>query len=488
MPFNRPDGLGVVGLAREVKAAFGLGWAPAAEERLAGLWAGADDFDLEIEDREGCPRYIAQAVEDVRVAPVAGVAAAPTRGHGSAPHQQRGGRHQPGAVRAGPAAARLRPRPAAGRRSACAAPGRASASPRSTASDAHARSRGAGDRRPRDAGGAGRRHGWCRHRGHRPHHPRCCSSAPGSSRAASGAAPRALGLSTEASKRFERGVDPRGGAAATARFLALLAEVSPGMRLGSAREPRHGPPRPPPLALRASRCAPRRRHRGHARRGGRVTSRRSSSSVVPRPRRHRHRLAIEVTLPSWRARRRASRTTWSRRWRARTATTASPKRRSRPTACTPTRSPRERRVERRAARHAGPRPDRGLDAPRSSPSARRSTTATLLGASAGLARAAGQPDEPRGRGAAPQPGGRACCARCAHNLRQGAPAVRLFEVGAGFAAAPPAVPAALPAETLMLAAVVAGPRYAHAHDARAAAGGLRRGEGPVGGLARRDAR
>ena len=54
---------------------------------------------------------------------------------------------------------------------------------------------------------------------------------------------------------------------------------------------------------------------------------------------------------------------------------------------------------------------------------------------------------------------------CAHNLRQGAPAVRLFEVGAGFAAAPPDAPAALPAETLMLAAVVAGPRYAHAHDA-----------------------
>jgi phenylalanyl-tRNA synthetase beta chain len=29
VPFNRPDGLGVVGLAREVKAAFGLAWTPA---------------------------------------------------------------------------------------------------------------------------------------------------------------------------------------------------------------------------------------------------------------------------------------------------------------------------------------------------------------------------------------------------------------------------------------------------------------------------
>ena len=57
---------------------------------------------------------------------------------------------------------------------------------------------------------------------------------------------------------------------------------------------------------------------------------------------------------------------------------------------------------------------------------------------------------------------------CAHNLRQGVAAVRLFEVGAGFAAGsavPGAERAALPEETLMLAAVVTGPRYAHAHDA-----------------------
>jgi phenylalanyl-tRNA synthetase beta chain len=48
------------------------------------------------------------------------------------------------------------------------------------------------------------------------------------------------------------------------------------------------------------------------------------------------------------------------------------------------------------------------------------------------------------------------------------PAVRLFEVGVGFAAtaaAPGADRAALPEETLMLAAIVTGPRYAHAHDA-----------------------
>ena len=50
---------------------------------------------------------------------------------------------------------------------------------------------------------------------------------------------------------------------------------------------------------------------------------------------------------------------------------------------------------------------------------------------------------------------------CAHNLRQGVKAVRLFETGAGFRAGA----GALPEETLMLAAVVTGPRHAHAHDA-----------------------
>jgi phenylalanyl-tRNA synthetase beta chain len=50
---------------------------------------------------------------------------------------------------------------------------------------------------------------------------------------------------------------------------------------------------------------------------------------------------------------------------------------------------------------------------------------------------------------------------CAHNLRQGAAAVRLFEVGAGFLDRG----AKLPRESWMLAAVVCGPRLRHGHDA-----------------------
>ena len=49
---------------------------------------------------------------------------------------------------------------------------------------------------------------------------------------------------------------------------------------------------------------------------------------------------------------------------------------------------------------------------------------------------------------------------CAHNLRQGAPAVRLFEVGAGFTARA----GDLPLERRMLAAIASGPGFAHAHS------------------------
>src|SRR6185436_1679926 len=49
---------------------------------------------------------------------------------------------------------------------------------------------------------------------------------------------------------------------------------------------------------------------------------------------------------------------------------------------------------------------------------------------------------------------------CALNLRQGRSAVRLYEVGTGFRATRNALPEEIP----MLAAIVTGARYAHAHD------------------------
>ena len=71
VPFNRPDGLGIVGLAREVKSALGGRWTDPASARLANRWQGRADFPLEIEDPEGCPRYIAQVVDGIAIGPSA---------------------------------------------------------------------------------------------------------------------------------------------------------------------------------------------------------------------------------------------------------------------------------------------------------------------------------------------------------------------------------------------------------------------------------
>src|SRR5439155_26325949 len=66
---------------------------------------------------------------------------------------------------------------------------------------------------------------------------------------------RRLGLSTEASKRYERGVDPEVGPVAAARFLELLAAACPGAVPGPARGIAPANERPRGIRLRASRCA-----------------------------------------------------------------------------------------------------------------------------------------------------------------------------------------------------------------------------------------
>ncbi len=71
-PFNRPDGMGVLGLAREVKAALGGKWTDWAKARLAAQPASDSarvTFDLEVEDAAECPAYFAQLVEGVKVLP-----------------------------------------------------------------------------------------------------------------------------------------------------------------------------------------------------------------------------------------------------------------------------------------------------------------------------------------------------------------------------------------------------------------------------------
>lgn len=66
---NRGDWVSMLGMAREVRAHFGgeLRWpplAPAEDARPA-----ADDVDVEIRDRGGCHRYVARVVRGVRVGP-----------------------------------------------------------------------------------------------------------------------------------------------------------------------------------------------------------------------------------------------------------------------------------------------------------------------------------------------------------------------------------------------------------------------------------
>jgi phenylalanyl-tRNA synthetase beta chain len=68
---NRPDGLGHVGLARELAALYGLPFQPPAPAAPARVAQGSIDalIDVVIEDGERCPHYAAAAVVDVTVGP-----------------------------------------------------------------------------------------------------------------------------------------------------------------------------------------------------------------------------------------------------------------------------------------------------------------------------------------------------------------------------------------------------------------------------------
>jgi phenylalanyl-tRNA synthetase beta chain len=469
-PFNRPDGLGVLGLAREVRAALGLRWTATATARLTERWtpSAATPFDLELEDPEGCPRYIAQVIEGVRIAP-------------SPPWLQRrleamGQRPISNVVDvtnlvlfelgqplhafdldrlAGPA---IRVR-------------RARAGERLTTLDGKERALDPEvllicdrDRPVAVAGVMGGASSEVSDVTTRLL-LECAWFQP--RRIRRGA--RTLGLVTEASKRFERGVDPLGGAMATARFLALLAEVSPGMSLGPAREAAVGPAAPPRLALRGSRC---RRLIGvsipvdEARRALDDMG----FGVPPAPAGPGDDgWAFEIAVPSWRpdvtleddlVEEVARSHGYDRIPDAPLETRG----------VYAQRSPRERVLERaRRAMLA-----RGFtEAWTTSLVSQREAadTAALTGTDATALVRLANPMSREGEYLRPSPVAGLLRA-CAHNLRQGAGAVRLFEVGAGFAyraadlgagGAPPA--GTLPEESALLAAVVTGPRFAHAHDA-----------------------
>jgi phenylalanyl-tRNA synthetase beta chain len=64
---NRPDLLSIYGLAREVAALYGLELAPPPGTEPAR--AGDEPVDVRVEDPEGCPVYIGRLFRDVRIGP-----------------------------------------------------------------------------------------------------------------------------------------------------------------------------------------------------------------------------------------------------------------------------------------------------------------------------------------------------------------------------------------------------------------------------------
>jgi phenylalanyl-tRNA synthetase beta chain len=449
VPYNRPDGLGIVGLAREVRAALGGRWTDAARARLAARWSGRSDFDVELEDAEGCPRYIAQTVDGVAVEPsprwlVQRLAAMGQRTvnnlvdltnlilleFGQPVHvfdlaKLKGRAIRVRRARAGESIVTLDGR-------------RHELSPEVLViADRERPVAVAGVMGGAETEVTGSTTSILLE---------CAWFAP--RRVRRGAA--ALGLATEASRRFERGVDPEIGSTAAARFLTLLREVSSG-RLGPARERSHLPSHARTLRLRTGRCA------------------RLLGVGVTAEEAARYLLALEfgvergdpvtVRVPSWRPDVTLEDDLVEEVGRAHgydRIPEAAPESRG----VWAVRGPRERAVERaRRAMLARGVSEAWTTSLISEPEARR--TAALLGEPEGRLVSLANPMSREGEVLRPNLVGGLLRA-CAHNLRQGVPAVRLFEVGTAFRRRDGG--GALPEEVLMLSAVVAGPRYAHAHD------------------------
>lgn len=452
IPFNRPDGLGVIGLAREVKAALGGRWTDEAKRLLEARVKADGTFDLELEDAEGCPSYLAHAVEGVRVEPspswlVRRLEAMGQRSinnlvdltnlvlfeFGQPVHAFDLDRL------AGPAIAVRR----------------AKAGEKLVTLDGRERALDPEVLVIADRSGpvalAGIMGGADTEVTDRTTRLllECAWFEPRRVRRGS----RALGLSTEASKRYERGVDPGIGPAAAARFLSLVLQLCPGARLAQARH-RWSTPVTRELHVRAARCS---RLIGLPFTDERCRELLTSLEFGVR----RGADALIVTVPTWRPDvtleddlvEEVARSNGYDRIPERPPGSAS---------CHATRSVRERAVRRaREAMLA-----LGFDEAWSGTlvsEAEAVATRELLDPAANLVKLA-NPMSRESEVLRPNllPG---LLRAVAHNLRQGVPAVRLFEVGAGFLdrGGP------LPEERLQLVAVATGPRWKHAHDPKPSA-------------------
>ena len=173
------------------------------------------------------PVHVDGAVRDRR-RPQRAVDGRPAVRRRAAADQQRRRRQQLRDARAQPAEPRLRPRHPRRRRDPGARRHGRRAAHHARRDDAHADGGRAADlRRPRRADRAGRDHGRRAHRDRRRRRPRWPSSSPGSSRSGSPPASTRTGLRSDASARWERGVDAYGIDTSIARFVELLGETCP---------------------------------------------------------------------------------------------------------------------------------------------------------------------------------------------------------------------------------------------------------------------
>ena len=450
IPFNRPDGMGVLGLAREVKAALGGHWTEWAKSKLATRPASAParvTFDLEIEDAGDCPAYFAQLVEGVRVLPSPTWLARKLEAMGQRPINNlvditnlvlfEFGQplHAFDATKLDGNAIRVR---------------RGKKGEKLTTLDGKARElspevlviadrakpvalagvMGGADSEVTDVTTTILLE--------------CAVFQP--ARVRRGA--RSLDLTTEASRRYERGVDPSIGPAAASRFLTLLLELCPSAKLGNWRR-REVEMQPRSLHLRPVRCE---RLVGLPFGAGRCADLLESLEFTVQ-----RGDTLTVTIPTWRPDCTLEDDLVEEVARA-NGYDKIPEAPLETGGAYATRGPRERVVRRARESMLA----LGLH---------EAWTSSLVSEAEAVATAAlvGQTPEALVRLMNPMsresevlrpnlvPG---LLRAVALNLRQGAPSVRLFEVGVGFTASGES----LPRETLMAAAVVAGPRFRHTHD------------------------
>ena len=446
VPFNRPDGMGVIGLAREVKAALGGRWTEAARTRLAARPEPTTGFALSLDDLD-CPSFIAQVVHGVSV----GESPAWLQ-HKLAAMGQRSISNivdltnlmlfeygQPMHAYdltqvAGPA---LGVRTARDGESMVTLDGRERnlTATNLLITDAE-----------RPVGVAGVMGGENSEVSASTTDLllECAWFAPARVRRSA----RALGLSTEASKRYERGVDPGIGPAAAHRFLQLVLEMCPGAKLGAGAHVQ-APPAAVTLSLRPSRAErlvgldfPAERCQallealdfGVGRAGDSLT----------------------VHVPSWRLDCRLEDDLVEEVARAH-GYDRIPEAPMATGGAFAVRSAAER-TERRAREAMLALGFHEAWSSSLISETEASASAGLAGPNSGLVRLANPMST---ESAVLRPNLVAGLLRAtAHNLRQGAPSVRLFEVGTGFQAGS----GRLPGECRMLAAALTGQRFRHAHD------------------------